>query len=184
MLLHRVVAVVTLTATFAGGDVLPLAGPGEPGLSMLASYLESGPPQDTSPGRFDPLVLRERLTFLTQERDSNKDGFVDSGKVADANPTGYVVFHFLSLWHNERITLGGDGPGLLLSVEMGRSGGGARIPDEDPLPRAATEPYPPGQDPDPFPSGRPVPIPEPGALLLLSGGAVVVALRRRRRLAG
>ena len=128
--------------------------------------------------------IENYLTFLRQETDSDKDGFVERSTLGEVNPTGYVVFHFRSRQLNQRVSLGGEGGGLLSSpMNCGGGAGGKREQDrpydwpgpldEDDKPR---EEYP-GPDPvDPSP-----PVPEPATAGFLLIGAVMALTRSCRR---
>ena len=118
----------------------------------LLAYLPMSPPE-----------TGEILTFLRNERDTDKDGFVDSPVVADANPNGYVVFHFRDHWLNERISLGQLLGGDIWDVTMTEGAVPLIQLDEG------------GQD-----DGRDPDVPEPSmiAIFLLT---LPAALKRRRR---
>lgn len=125
-----------------------------------------------SPSQLARAMVRQWLTFKSEEADRDKDGFLE-GVEQGVNPTGYVVFHFRSASLNERITLGDGGAGLL-DVPMMRVGGGYRPPEPEPIVGGDDVPGPP-------PPAPPNPVPEPGVLLLLATGATVAVLRRRAR---
>jgi len=124
------------------------------------------------PSELARAMVENWLTFEWEAADRDKDGFledVDGG----VNPTGYVVFHFRSLWLNERITLGDGGAGLL-DVPMMLTGGGSTP--------AAPEPIAAGSEDVPdLPPVPPAPVPEPGIVFLLASGVTVVMLRRKVR---
>jgi len=113
---------------------------------------------------FTPPETDEILTFLKSELDTDKDGFVDSPIVAEANPTGYVVFHFRSRWLNERIRLGG-----MLDSDMMVSGYRA---DPDRLRF--------GDDDDEDPDLADPEVPEP-SMIAISVLSLTVLVRRRRK---
>ena len=184
-------AVASLLATTAGADVVSSFGSGSSdGANHSRRFpdIEADELYGANPmlplSSLEPLQLQRFLTFLKEEADRDKDGFVNSPIVGRVNPAGYVVFHFRSMWLNERVSLGAQG-GDLLAVSMRTMGGGGG-PNPDPLPLGSDGPGPgpsPAPDDPPAPPKGPEPTPptpEPSTTLLLLAGAGAAGLKRRR----
>ena len=127
--------------------------------------------------QLDRAAVKNWLTYKTHVDDKDKDGFLE-GVDRGVNPTGYVVFHFRTVWLNERITLGEGGAGLL-DVPIMQSGGAAPPPVPGPIICGGSDLPGPAPVP-PLPPPSPEPVPEPATVLLLATGMTVAILRRRR----
>lgn len=119
-----------------------------------------------------PFEAVRGYTFNAQENDVDKDGWVDEALAGmDANPNGYVLFHFRSRDHNVRVSFDQlfGGALNLAHDEMGGS-----LP---PMTHASSSPP---AEPTP-PPGPPAVVPEPVTLSVLMAGGALLALRRSRR---
>ncbi len=179
MLRTTIIAVIMLTSTVGPISADVLYTDPRPQEQSSGTWLVHG---DIELGKLAAVILDTRLTFVSEKQDSDKDGFIDTRFVAITNPNGYVVFHFRSIWRNERVTLGhflaveGMGP-LTLSTGGGYSGAplssiifGGELELLDP-----TEP---GFDYDPSNRDDPL-VPEPATMAMLAIGSIALIRRRR-----
>ncbi|HET6429418.1 MAG TPA: PEP-CTERM sorting domain-containing protein [Phycisphaerae bacterium] len=165
------IAVVILAPPLVA-DIIDVSGP----QAGMIDWCGANPA--LRPSQLMPAAIENWLTFKAHVDDKDKDGFLE-GADRGVNPTGYVVFHFRTVWLNERITLGEGGAGLL-DVPMMLSGGGAPPGSEPAVAggNALPDPSPPPLPPSP---PRPAPVPEPATVLLLAAGMTLLTLKRRRR---
>jgi len=127
------------------------------------------------------------LTYLNSLNDRDKDGFIEG--LGDANPNGYVVFHFRTLLKNERVALGhlldapiraggpiSTGGYLRPAADATPSLENCHIPWEDLDKHWPPKPEPPKRDEKPA-----TVVPEPATLLLMLAAGPMLWRRRGTR---